>query len=408
MTVLGSRRIIAGLVLTSAGSLRIKISITRGFAVQQFHSCAFVVVSLGVMGTAASGLVMALRPRAPSLEWLSSAGAVGMFVGYVTINFVPFDSYVVIWDRRQLAVLLIYFLAASVPFFFTGWVTGACLAEAGESASRPYAANLAGAGLGCVVALGAHTIHGDERIRAARDSRGTRRLRPAGCPPAESVALQTSFECAALPRCAPDSHPLRDGGATGCGRERKHPCLSWPEPERGRCPAFPGGVVHRWRRTVAGYTHRCGFAGGERTCHAPPWWTGLPPSARGRGDDPGAWRGVGGVGGVGARSQQGLRRVRRAAGNGGAQWAVLGILPESHSRSAHRGTESIHSWGASFRSRFRRRGLRPEQPIPPGHCRRVLAERRVHAHPRGYPRGLHAVEWRWSVDHDPLARHSAQ
>ena len=162
MTVLGSKRIIAGLALTSAGSLAFEISLTRVFAVQQFHSFAFVVVSLAVMGTAASGLVMALRPRAPSLEWLSSAGAVGMFVAYVTINFVPFDSYVVIRDRRQLAVLLIYFLAASVPFFFTGWVTGACLAEAGESASRPYAANLAGAGLGCVVALGAHTLHGVE------------------------------------------------------------------------------------------------------------------------------------------------------------------------------------------------------------------------------------------------------
>src|SRR3990170_2191037 len=117
MTVLGSKRIIAGLALTSAGSLAFEISLTRVFAVQQFHSFAFVVVSLAVMGTAASGLIMALRPKAPALEWLSSAGAISMVFSYVTINFVPFDSYVILWDRRQLVTLLIYFVAASLPFF---------------------------------------------------------------------------------------------------------------------------------------------------------------------------------------------------------------------------------------------------------------------------------------------------
>jgi len=50
MTVLGSKRIIAGLALTSAGSLAFEISLTRVFAVQQFHSFAFVVVSLAVWG----------------------------------------------------------------------------------------------------------------------------------------------------------------------------------------------------------------------------------------------------------------------------------------------------------------------------------------------------------------------
>ena len=162
MTAVGSRRIVAGLSLSSAGSLAFEISLTRIFAVQQFHSFAFVVVSLAVMGTAASGLVLALWPRPASLARLALAGAVGMSLSYLTINLFPFDSYMVLWDRRQIAALLLYFLAGSLPFFFIGWATGACLAEAGGRAYIPYAATLAGAGTGCIVALGAHKIHGAE------------------------------------------------------------------------------------------------------------------------------------------------------------------------------------------------------------------------------------------------------
>jgi hypothetical protein len=158
----GSRGIIIGLVLSSAGSLAFEISLTRIFAIQQFHSFAFVVVSLAVMGTAASGVALSLRTRPPSLARLALASALGMGVCYVTIDVVPFDSYVILWDPRQIVALVLYFLTASLPFFFVGWATGACLAEAGERAYLPYAANLVGAGFGCIAALAAHTVHGPE------------------------------------------------------------------------------------------------------------------------------------------------------------------------------------------------------------------------------------------------------
>src|SRR3989304_6857815 len=140
MTAVGSRRIVAGLSLSSAGVLAFEISLPRIFAVQQFHSFAFVVVSLAVMGTAASGLVLALWPRPASLARLALAGAVGMSLSYLTINLFPFDSYMVLWDRRQIAALLLYFLAGSLPLFFIGWATGACLAEAGGRGYTSHAA----------------------------------------------------------------------------------------------------------------------------------------------------------------------------------------------------------------------------------------------------------------------------
>ncbi len=158
--VVGSTGVIAGLGLSAAGSLAFEISLTRIFAIQQFHNFAFVVVSLAVMGTAASGVALSLQPNPSPLARLAFASAVAMGVCFLVVNFVPFDSYVILWDPRQIAALALYFFTASLPFFFVGWATGACLAEAGERAYLPYAANLVGAGAGCIVALGAHTIHG--------------------------------------------------------------------------------------------------------------------------------------------------------------------------------------------------------------------------------------------------------
>jgi hypothetical protein len=52
-----------GLGLISAGALAFEIGLTRLFAVQQFHHFAFMVISLAVMGIAASGVLLALRPK---------------------------------------------------------------------------------------------------------------------------------------------------------------------------------------------------------------------------------------------------------------------------------------------------------------------------------------------------------
>jgi hypothetical protein len=162
MFPLRNTRSMLGLTLISAGSLAFEISLTRLFAVQQFHHFAFVVVSLAVMGIAASGLLLALRPKHPPLAGLSSAFAASAALAYVTINLLPFDSYSIAWDRQQVWILVLYFLISGAPFLFAGWTVGACLSEAGPEAHRPYAANLVGSALGCPAALAALSLFGGE------------------------------------------------------------------------------------------------------------------------------------------------------------------------------------------------------------------------------------------------------
>ena len=142
-----------GLGLVSAAALVFEIGLSRIFAIQQFHHFAFVVVSLAMMGSAASGILLASRPRPPVLSLLAGGFAASASIAYLILNFLPFDSYSLAWDVRQVFLLGLYFVAAGVPFLFAGWLSAACLAQAGAEAHRPYAASLIGASLGSLVSI---------------------------------------------------------------------------------------------------------------------------------------------------------------------------------------------------------------------------------------------------------------
>ena len=159
---LSSMRSTFGLILISASALAFEVTLTRIFAVQQFHHFAFLIIGLAVMGFAASGVILSYRPYGTSLIALCLAYSVTIFVAYAVINFVTFDSYSIAWDRRQIWILFLYFLSAAAPFLFAGWVIGANLTAAGPQAYRRYAANLIGSALGVPLALVAIPLLGVE------------------------------------------------------------------------------------------------------------------------------------------------------------------------------------------------------------------------------------------------------
>jgi len=143
----------AALGLVSAGALGFEITLLRLYAVQHFYHFAFLVISLAVLGTAAGGTVLAMRSRPAQSAWLASGFAASVLVAFGVMQLAPFDSYAIAWDPRQWAILALYLISASLPFFFQGWFTGAALAAAGASPGRAYAANLVGAAAGPPTAL---------------------------------------------------------------------------------------------------------------------------------------------------------------------------------------------------------------------------------------------------------------
>lgn len=154
--------------LLSSATLVFEITLTRVFSVAQWYHFAFMTVSLALLGFGASGTLLALRPRllkrdlartVASLCLLFSIGVVG---SYLVSNHVPFDSFRIAYDRRQILFLSVYYLSLTVPFFFTGLTLGLLFAAMPERAGRTYFANLVGSGLGCLAALAVLSVVGGE------------------------------------------------------------------------------------------------------------------------------------------------------------------------------------------------------------------------------------------------------
>jgi hypothetical protein len=159
--------------------LAFEIILTRLFAVTQWHHFAFISVSVALLGLGASGSWLALYPLERDrhlqrfhtaeerdrallrrLAAIASLFAIGILLAYLAMNRVPFDSYRLAWERRQLLYLALYYVALVVPFFFAGLCIGLALAAWPRRANAIYASNLAGSAVGSLAVLAAIPLLG--------------------------------------------------------------------------------------------------------------------------------------------------------------------------------------------------------------------------------------------------------
>jgi hypothetical protein len=155
--------ILGGVAATSAAGLAFEIALTRVFAIAQFYHFAFLSVSLALLGFGASGSALSAFPRLGQggphrLTRLAALQSLTTLGAYTLTNALPFDSFAIAWDRRQILYLVIYYLALAVPFFFGGLVIAVLLTGGGYARPVPshtvYAASLTGSGCGAGLALG--------------------------------------------------------------------------------------------------------------------------------------------------------------------------------------------------------------------------------------------------------------
>jgi hypothetical protein len=150
-----------GVFLLSMASLSLEITLTRIFSLAQWYHFAFMAVSIALLGFGASGSFLSLFPNLArrNLSWLlanlSMLMALGILASYLVVNYIPFDSYRIAWEREQILFMAIYYLFLTLPFFFTGLTVAVLLAAQPGLAGQIYSFNLAGSALGClaVVAL---------------------------------------------------------------------------------------------------------------------------------------------------------------------------------------------------------------------------------------------------------------
>jgi MFS family permease len=151
----------------SAAALLLESTYTRLLAVAQFYHFAFLVVSLALLGFGASGSLLSIFPgwyeksrdrsRRSKLSTILAISGLGFTLSivfsYIIINWLPFDSYSIAWDSRQVLYFGLYYLGLTIPFLFAGLGIGAALTTSPGKSNRVYAVNLFGSALGILLAL---------------------------------------------------------------------------------------------------------------------------------------------------------------------------------------------------------------------------------------------------------------
>lgn len=151
------------IALLSTATLLLELALLRVFAIQQFYHFAFMAISLALLGAGASGSLLSVRGRPFRLAPLALLFAATTASAYLIINYVPFDSYSIAWDWRQVLYLALYFLAAAAPFVFSGLAVGGELMRAGPAgrSHAVYGANLLGSAAGSLGSLPALALLGE-------------------------------------------------------------------------------------------------------------------------------------------------------------------------------------------------------------------------------------------------------
>ena len=147
----------AGLFFVALATLMYEILLTRIFSVTMLYHFAFVALSLAMFGMTAGALAVYLLPRLFTPAALRQRMALAALVLPIAIVF-SFLTQLSIPFRVHPSIVAVYAIAftyavIAVPFVVSGVVV--CLALTGFPArvSRLYAADLAGAALGCVLLI---------------------------------------------------------------------------------------------------------------------------------------------------------------------------------------------------------------------------------------------------------------
>src|SRR5688572_24271641 len=162
------RRIWLSLFLLSAATLAFEINLTRLFSVAQFYHFAFMIVSIALLGFGASGTALTIFPALQKakpgqrLSQLAMGSGISILAAYLLTNQLPFDSFSIAWDRRQVWILILHYIALAAPFFFSGMALGFLLVSSPQSAGTTYAVNLLGSATGCIIAMVAPPLLGAE------------------------------------------------------------------------------------------------------------------------------------------------------------------------------------------------------------------------------------------------------
>lgn len=152
--------------MASLASLAFEITLIRLFSITLWHHFAFMVISIAMLGIAASGTLLSVRPRLRDARRIPAYGLLlGLSVplSYLIANALSFDPIKLSWDWAQVLTIPVYYVVLGIPFFCFGLMAATAYSSLPRAANRIYAADLGGAGLGAVAMIWLLSLGGPDR-----------------------------------------------------------------------------------------------------------------------------------------------------------------------------------------------------------------------------------------------------
>lgn len=157
---LGALPLYLGVFTTSMAGLVLEIALTRVFSVSLWHHLAFMVISTALLGFGISGAFLSIfnfvfqHELHHVLALLSGLFSFSVLISLALMIRVPLDP-LAINEPRHILYLLAYYALVVLPFLFTGLTLGTALSRMAGQIGFLYFADLIGAGLGCLIVVGA-------------------------------------------------------------------------------------------------------------------------------------------------------------------------------------------------------------------------------------------------------------
>lgn len=152
--------IYVSLFFVSLSLLALEIAWMRLLSFQQWSHVASTVISLAMLGFAASGSYLALLQPAVRRGWRRHYGLLALLYAgsipwaYFALERLPLDPFMLVWDLRQGLYLLAYSFFLFFPFLLGAASVGLLFCAEELAVGRVYFVNLFGSGLGVLTALG--------------------------------------------------------------------------------------------------------------------------------------------------------------------------------------------------------------------------------------------------------------
>lgn len=155
------------ILFCSLAGLAFEVTLTRIFSISLWYHFAFMIISIAMLGLAASGVALAIFPQLKRVEFIcfySLLLGISIPLSYIIANLIPFDPVQLAWDRAQLLSIALLYLVLATPFFCNGLVVATGFSLQSARSGLLYGADLLGAGLGSLGILLLLSLLAPERV----------------------------------------------------------------------------------------------------------------------------------------------------------------------------------------------------------------------------------------------------